>query len=180
MSVPVPDKIVGPTLDLQDEILSHPLLGGAMPPEAVRHLERAALSYHLSDIAETHLAEADAIAPDHPAVLIALYRFYFYKGRLLEALVVARTCVGKALRENMLGESWRLVHAGDARFGEWDALLPRFFMFSLKGYAYLNLRLGNYIEGRAAAEKLLELDPRDRIGAGVLLDVLDRMEDVDD
>ena len=99
---------------------------------------------------------------------------------LFEALVVARTCIGKALRENMLGESWRLVHAEDARFGEWDALLPRFFMFSLKGYAYLNLRLGNYFEGRAAAEKLLELDPRDRIGAGVLLDVLDRMEDADD
>ena len=71
------------------------------------------------------------------------------------------------------------MRADDAAFGEWDALVPRFFLFSLKGYAYLNMRLGYFAEGRLAAEKLLELDARDRIGARVLLDVLDRM-DVDD
>lgn len=36
---------------------------------------------------------------------------------------------------------------------------------------------GHLEAGREAAEKLLELDPRDRIGAQVLIDVLDRMED---
>ncbi|WP_162853561.1 hypothetical protein [Novosphingobium sp. BW1] len=158
-------------------ILASPLLGGGLPREAQAHLERAAERYHLTDVAETHLFEAEKIAPDHAAVLIALYRFYFYKGRLADALDVARACVAKALRLNVLGEDWRRVQAGDAAFGEWEALLPRFFLFSLKGYAYLSLRTGHLEAGREAAEKLLELDPRDRIGAQVLIDVLNRMED---
>ncbi len=158
-------------------ILASPLLGGGLPAEAADHLAKAAERYHLTDVAETHLFAAEAIAPDHAAVLIALYRFYFYKGRLSEALDVARACVAKALRLNVLGDNWRRVQPGEAPFGEWEALLPRFFLFSLKGYAYLSMRIGFLEEGREAALKLLELDPRDRIGARVLIDVLDRMED---
>ena len=165
---------------LERTILSNPLLGGGLPAEARMHLEKAAERYHLSDVAETHLYEADRIAPDHVAVLIALYRFYFYKGRLAEALEVSKACVEKALRLNVLGDNWRMVEARDADFGNWGALLPRFFLFCLKGYAYLNLRLGNLEEGREAAEKLLQCEPRDRIGAQVLIDVLDRMEHQDD
>jgi len=175
------DGFVGPSSDMQDAILSSPLLGGSLPAAAERHLEKASLCYHLTDVAETHLQAADALAPDHAAVLIAFYRFYFYKGRLYEALQVSRACIAKAMRENVLGEDWRTVGPDDAEFGEWDALVPRFFLFSLKGYAYLNMRLGYFAEGRLAAQKLRELDPRDRIGAQVLIDVLDRMEmDADD
>jgi tetratricopeptide (TPR) repeat protein len=170
------DGIAGPNADLQDAILSSPLLGGGLPAEAQRHLEKAGLSYHLTDVAETHLQAADALAPDHAAVLIAFYRFYFYKGRHFKALQISRMCIAKALRENVLSEDWHDVQPDDAPFGEWDALIPRFFLFSLKGYAYLNMRLGYFAEGRSAATKLLELDPRDRIGAQVLIDVLDRME----
>lgn len=161
-------------------ILASPLLGGGLPAEAKAHLDKAAERYHLSDVAETHLYAAAAIAPDHAAVLIAFYRFYFYKGRLADALNIAGACVDKSMRLNVLGDDWRKVRPEDAEFRDWGALLPRFFLFSLKGYAYLNLRLGNLVEGRAAAEKLLDLDPRDRIGAQVLIDVLDRMEHQDE
>ena len=166
--------------ELQDAILAHPLLGGGLPEGAVHHLDRAAPTYHLTDVAETHLGEAEAMAPGHVAVLIALYRFYFYKGRLEDALGIARTCIGRALGENELDPDWRRVAPGDAAFGEWDALLPRFLLFSLKGYAYLNMRLGALAEGRKAVDKLLELDPKDRIGARVLLDLLDRTDDADE
>lgn len=180
MITPAIKGFVGPSLELQDAILASPLLGGSLPAEAERHLEKASLSYHLTDVAETHLHAAHALAPDHAAVLIALYRFYFYKGRLYQALQISRACINKALRENVLDPDWRDVRAGDAPFGEWDALEPRFFLFSLKGYAYLNMRLGYFAEGRLAAEKLLELDKRDRIGARVLLNVLDRMDLADE
>lgn len=174
------DGLAGPKGRFEESILDSPLLGGGLPAEAQRHLERAGLSYHLTDVAETHLIAADAIAPDHAAVLIAFYRFYFYKGRLADARQVARLCIDKAMRLNLLGGDWRLVGPSDAAFGEWEALLPRFFLFSLKGYAYLSMRVGDVDEGRRAAEKLIALDARDRIGARVLLDVLDRMGVDDD
>jgi len=42
------------------------------------------------------------------------------------------------------------------------------------------MRLGRTEEGRLAVDKLLELDPSDKIGARVLLGVLDRMGQDDD
>jgi hypothetical protein len=47
-------------------------------------------------------------------------------------------------------------------------------MFCLTGYAYLNMRLGDLAEGRVAVEKLLQLDPSDKIGARLLFDILER------
>lgn len=160
---------------MEDALLANALLGGGLPPEAQDHLWQAGLSYHLDDVAERHLREAQSLAPGHAAVLISLYRFYFYKGRLVDALEIAKQCLDKALRENALPPDWRDVTADDAVFGRYEDMLLRFFLFTLKGYAYLQMRLGNLDEGRAAVTKLLELDPSDKIGAQVLLGVLDRI-----
>jgi len=165
---------------LEDALLANALLGGGLSEEAEHHLWQAGLCYHLDDIAERHLREAEVLAPGHAAVLIGLYRFYFYKGRLADALEVAKLCLEKAARENNLAPDWRDVAAGDAEFGRYDEMLPRFFLFTLKGYAYLQMRLGNLEEGRAAVMKLLELDPSDKIGAKVLLEVLERVGRDDD
>ena len=160
---------------MEDALLANAVLGGGLPPEAEYHLWEAGLSYHLDEVAERHLHEAQTLAPGHAAVLIGLYRFYFYKGRLAEALEIAKTCLGKAARDNRFPSDWRDVTAGDAEFSRFENPLPRFFMFTLKGYAYLQMRLGNLEEGRTAVNKLLELDPSDKIGAKVLLGVLDRV-----
>lgn len=165
---------------IEEAVLANALLGGGLPPEAERHLCQAGLSYHLSDVAEGHLREAEALAPGHATVLIGLYRFYFYKGRLGDALGVAKACLEKAARENNLAPNWRDVKAGDALFGRYEEMLPRFYLFTLKGYAYLQMRLGNLGEGRDAARKLLELDPSDKVGARVLLDVVESKGQDDD
>jgi tetratricopeptide (TPR) repeat protein len=163
-----------------DAILAATVLGAGLPAAAERHLRQAGLAYHCDEIAEQHLWKARALAPDHAAVLIGLYRFYFYKGRLANALQVARVCLDKAARDNDLASDWRRVRPGDANFGAFEAMIPRFYLFTLKAYAYLQMRLGEYTEGQAAVMKLLELDPTDKIGARVLLDVLERMRDDDD
>ncbi|RTM14840.1 MAG: hypothetical protein EKK33_04130 [Bradyrhizobiaceae bacterium] len=171
----MPDTFVSPQVEINEALVTGALLGRGLPSEAEHHLWEAGLSYHLDDIAERHLREAEMLAPGHAAVLIGLYRFYFYKGRLAEALDVARRCLSKAAQENNLPTDWRHVRAGDAEFSRYENISPRFFLFSLKGYAYLQMRLGETDEGRLAVQKLLELDPTDKIGARVLLDVLDRM-----
>jgi tetratricopeptide (TPR) repeat protein len=171
---------VSAAFSLEDALLADALLGAGLPEAAERHLRQAGLAYQHDEIAEQHLREAQLLAPGHAAVLIGLYRFYFYKGRLDDALGVARICLVKAARDNGLGDDWRSVTPGDADFGSYDAMLPRFYMFTLKAYAYLQMRLGNVAEGRAAVVKLLELDPTDKLGAKVLLGILDRMGRGDD
>jgi len=155
-------------------------LYGGLPPEVEAHLRQAGASYQDDAVAEQHLRQAEALAPGHAAVLIGLYRFYFYKGRLNDALGVSVVCLRKAAADNALNPDWRKVASGDANFGDFGAVLPRFYLFTLKAYAYLNMRLGDYEEGRDVVMKLLELDPTDKVGAKVLLGVLDRMGQSDD
>jgi len=156
------------------------LLGEGLPPEAEAHLNQAAILYKYDDQALEHLRQAEALAPAHPAVLIGLYRFYFYKGRLAECLEVALVCLTEAANYNNLSDDWRQVRSDDANFSSYDEMMPRFFLFVLKGYAYLQMRLGNLDEGLAATMKLLELDPTDKVGATLLLEVHQRMGQDDD
>jgi len=168
------------TPPLVEDGLLATLLGGGLPRDAEQHLQAAGRSYHRDELAEWHLREAQALAPDHAAVLIGLYRFYFYKNRLRDALEIACLCLTKAAQDSRLNADWREVRSVDACFDSYEAALPRFYLFTLKGYAYLQMRLGNVDEGRAAVMKLLELDPGDKLGARVLLGVLERMGQIDD
>lgn len=174
-------RAVSPVDLVEDEkaLLALAVLGGDLPPQAEECLSRAGELYAESDKAERLLRQAERFAPDHAAVLIGFYRFYFYKGRLIEALAIAERCLVKACRDNNLSNDWRQVTPGRVAFGCYEDPLARFFMFTLKGYAYLQMRLGALEESRIAVAKLLELDPTDKIGARVLVDVLNRHGDED-
>jgi hypothetical protein len=166
-----------------DDWLDSACLGGALPPAVAADLQSAAAAYHLDEVAESYLSQAYARAPDHPAVHIAYYRFYFYKNRLSEALVVAQRCLAKTAVDLGLPVDWREIDADHAVFaGHADsfAVAPRFYLFTLKGCAYLNMRLGELALGADMVSKLMALDPRDKLGGSVLRGVLDRVGQNDD
>ena len=149
-------------------------LGGMLPPAIEWELNAAAAAYGDDERAEQHLQRAYLLAPEHPAVHIGLYRFYFYKNRLREALAVGERCLAKAARDNGLPFAWQAVSTQLADFSSYAAL-PRFYLFTLKACAYLNMRLGNLNVGEDMLAKLIELDPLDRLNGSVLRDVLQRM-----
>lgn len=161
-----------------DDWLDSACLGGVLPTAVADDLQKAAASYHQDEVADSFLSQAYARAPDHPAVHIALYRFYFYKNRLEEALKVGERCLAKTAVDLGLPRNWRDIapdHPVFARHAESYAPAPRFFLFTLKGCAYLNMRLGYLELGEALLAKLIALDPADRLNGSVLRGVLDRM-----
>lgn len=145
------------------------VLGGGLPIEAEQLIKQAGLIRHDRDKAEPLLLQARALAPMHPATLIALYRFHFYGHRLREAREIAKQALDVA--RAALGDDIKISDE-QARF---DAA-ARFYLFSLKGFAYLSLRLGDIETGRQALDELRQLDPHDRVGGGVLTHVLMRAE----
>jgi tetratricopeptide (TPR) repeat protein len=153
-------------------LLAREVLGLSVPADAERQIILAGATYADSELAEEHLREAARLAPGHAAVLIARYRYLFYKHRLDEAREVARLCIDRAIADNGFGCDWFDVTAEQADFADMGAVLPRFFLFALKGWSYLNLRLGDIGEGVSALAKMLELDPADRLGARLLLAVI--------
>jgi hypothetical protein len=114
-------------------------------------------------------------------VKVGEYRYYFYKGRLLEALAVAEDCLLAVAKELNLPVHWHMVEPYHANFSG-NEPAHRFYLFCLKAYAYLLLRLGRMDEGRVVVDKLLQLDPANKIGGQVLLDVLEGIgkDDYDD
>ena len=145
-----------------------------LAPEAACELVRADRAYQDPARAEARLRRALAVAPERIEVWVALYRFYFYSGELEQALPWAERCIQRTARELGLPSAWQDIAADGRDFSDYDAVKPRFFLFALKAWGYLQMRLGNVEQGRTAAMKLLELDARDRVGARLLIEVLDR------
>lgn len=148
--------------------------------QAAHELAQADRAYQESHRAEAHLRRALAIAPEHIEVWVGLYRFYFYRGEFEEALTWAERCLERTARELGLPPEWSQIAADERDFSDFDAAKPRFFLFALKAWGYLQMRLGRLELGRAAVAKVLELDPSDRVGASVLVNVVDRSGTDDD
>ena len=158
-------------LSFDDAALGH---GLAPPVEAL--IAGAGLLRHDPQQAESLLLAARRQAPEHPAPLIALYRFYFYGHRLGDARVLAQDALDTARKA--LGPGFGQVAPSEAQ-ARFDVPV-RFYLFALKGYAYLSLRLGDIDAGRGALDELRRLDPQDLVGGAVLAQVLNRVGMDDD
>jgi hypothetical protein len=144
------------------------VLGIGLPAE----VELALLSagQHRSSnpaLAMAMLMRAQALAPEHPVVLIAFYRHHFYGHRLAAARDVARRALLVGAQALGLPPLWRDAPARPLEGARTDAS-TRFYLFVLKGYAYLSLRLDDDIEARDALAKLRQLDPEDCVGGALL------------
>jgi hypothetical protein len=146
-----------------------------LDPRAERALRAAGVAFEDDAEAEANLATARALAPRHRAVLIAHYRYHFYKHRFAEAEPHARACVALGAQEASLAADFRLVAPSDRDFAALDPA-TRFWLFALQAHAYVLLRLGRREEAFQAFRKIIELDARDQTKTRVLLEVLENPE----
>lgn len=145
-----------------------------MAAEARDLLSEAAKVYG-SGGAERPLLRAYFLAPRNLAVLVALYRFYYYQHRHADALLVAVRALSVCGARLNFPAQWQRVDDECIGFGAAQSMgLLRFYLLALKGAGYLSLRLGDMDGGVAMLSKVLELDPRDQLGAGALLDMVDQ------
>ncbi|SDC76032.1 hypothetical protein [Paraburkholderia lycopersici] len=152
-------------------------LGGGLAPEAAERVADAGRLRERPGEALALLERARAAAPGHPVPLIALYRFYFYGHRLAEARAVGEGAL--SIVRTVLGAGFG-VEPPPRDAVRYDAAV-RFYLFTLKGLAYLHMRLGELESARRRLDELRRLDPEDQVGSAVLLHVLARREgDVDD
>jgi hypothetical protein len=141
--------------------------------EVKQMLDAAADSYG-EEGAEMLLLRAFLRAPASLTVLVALYRYYFYQHRLHNALQVADRAMHLSGEAIGLAYAWPELQAADFdRQAAGQVSMGRFYLFALKGAGYMNMRIGKVELGTAQLRKVRELDPEDRLGAGILLDVVD-------
>ena len=158
-------------MDLLD-FHSEPLYFDDPMPAGVDALIREASVHYSDGTAEPFLLRAYFMAPRQLAVLVALYRFYFYQHRLEDAQIVADRAMSIVAQRLGFPASWRELSLHHLGAGVTLSMgLVRFYLMTLKAAALLCLRCGQIEEGLAMLETLTELDTRDRIGGRALLDV---------
>jgi hypothetical protein len=157
-------------MDLLD-YTTDPLYYDADPPgeETAALLTQAAAGYG-EGLAEPALLRAYFLQPENLTVLVAVYRYYFYRHRPADALRVAERLLRLTAGRLGLDPDWRrLTQAGLAPAIETSIALTRFHLAGLKAAGYLQLRLGDFADALARLRKVQELDSADRIGALALL-----------
>jgi hypothetical protein len=136
-------------------------------------LKRAAADYERGG-GEEWLLEARDRSPDSLIVMVALYRFYYYRHRLTEALAIARHTLSITSRQLDISPDFRnldIAHVGHA--ARKSMTLLRFHLLVLKVTGFLLVRLEHIEEGKQMLRKVLEIDTCNRLGAGDLLEVIE-------
>ncbi|MCG6983824.1 MAG: hypothetical protein LJE61_01290 [Thiocapsa sp.] len=137
-------------------------------PEVDGLLSEAAGCYG-EEVAEQRLLLAYFIQPEHLTVLVALYRYFYYRHRYREALITADRAIALTAARLDLPTDWKALREADlGRSVLVSMSLTRFLLLALKGSAYLLFRLGDPAGALQRFEKIAELDTSDRLGIGEL------------
>ncbi len=140
-------------------------------PDGVEALLAEAAEEYGEPECEPLLLKAFFYAPESLAVLVSLYRFYYYQKRYPETLVTASHALRLSGQRLGFPDDWRELrpehHTPELPLG-----LVRFYLLALKGAAYVKMRLGELEEGEAMIDTVMSLDPEDRLGGSVLKEVM--------
>lgn len=137
-------------------------------PAAIdEQLRAAAEAYADTSAAETALQRALSLDPQCLATYFSLYKFYFYKHRLLDAECTAQLGLEAAARQSGFSADWHRLDAGSSDWNRVDGP-QHFYLFTLKALAFIRLCLNRTDEAHAILAKIAELDPHDSVGADVI------------
>lgn len=142
-------------------------------PEVEALLAQAAARYDQGPEhpgAEHALLRAYFLQPQHLSVLVALYRYFYYRHAYREALVTADRAIAIVASRLSLPGRWQELSEDDlGRSVLVSMTLTRFLLLALKGAGYLQLRLGEPAAALERFEKITEIDTSDRLGVGELI-----------
>ncbi len=141
-------------------------------PEGVLELIEGAGACYGEPEAEGLLARAAAAAPDHLMVLVALYRYHFYRHQMDKSeAIVWRSIAVSGARVGLPADGQGLNEALIVAAARESMTLTRFYLSALKAAAYIKLRLGQIHDAVGLLETLVRVDDADRMGGKALLDI---------
>ncbi len=120
--------------------------------------------------AENSLLRAYFLEPNHLTVIVALYRFYYYKQRYTEALTIADRALEVSAKQLGLRTGWDEMNISELGYGVLISMgLTRFYLHALKASGFVLMRMERIDEALERLNKLAELDPQDQFGAQPLI-----------
>ncbi len=143
----------------------------AMQSETEQCIEKAAENYGGKN-SENLLLRAYFLEPEHPMVLVALYRYYYYQHRCADALRLAERVLRIFSVRLGLPENWQDITEQQIDDAAKESMTElRFYLLALKGAGYLEMRLENYQGAIERLRKIVETDTKDRLSVSSLLQI---------
>jgi len=147
-------------------------------PEKVNELLQMAVTASHSEkpLAEKLFKQAQETDRHCLQTYFALYKFYFYQGRLAEAERETLAALQEAADQAGFPNDFKLLADNP---GQWDMYADEvtlFYLYSLKALSFIKLRQDKQDEAKASLSAIKILDPEDRSGASVIMQLSEALE----
>lgn len=152
----------------------HLQLSADVPVSVRQMVQQAIASYENKPMAEQLFKQALQLAPDEMEIYVAFYKFYFYQKYLPEAEQVAKQTLYKVAELTGLPSDWRRFQKEFASWSSPDSPV-RYYLYTMKALGFIALRQEKLSLAHEILNKLLELDPDDRVGGSVIKALANRM-----
>lgn len=103
----------------------------------------------------------------------ALYKFYFFHKRLVEAEYFALQGLEESARQGGFPSDYRRLAREPEKWNLCANEIGLFYLYCLKALAFIKLRRDCLIESNLILTRLKQLDPQDLCGASVIMDLAD-------
>ncbi|MGE5655612.1 MAG: hypothetical protein ACM37W_03280 [Actinomycetota bacterium] len=150
-------------------------------PETVKNLLALATQHWENTAeAENYINQALAQAEDHPDVLIAAYRFFFYKNKPTQALAIAEKVISNIKKSENLPDDWETLKI--ILVSRKDDPQIRLYLNAYAASGFVLAKLGQLEKAKEVTGRVKEIDERREFGGGsTVFDVLTKpAEDEDD
>lgn len=148
--------------------------------EEVNRLLQAAVVSCRADKLQAEALFLQALSHDKHClqVYFALYKFYFYQARLNEAEMYVLLGLEEAASQAGFPGDYRLLYRDKSKWDLYANETSLFYLYSLKALAFIKLRKSESVHARTILNIIKALDPEDRSGASVIMDLSAAVDEV--
>ena len=142
-------------------------------PDAVDYLLQTAVAASSVDQikAENLFLQAQALDKQCLQTYLALYKFYFFQKRLVDAEKIVLSALEESARQGSFPHDYHQLALDGKKWNLYASETTLFYLYSLKALAFIKLRQAQEIEAQLILSHLKQLDPEDLIGASVIMDL---------
>jgi hypothetical protein len=160
-------------MDVGERIIFSPNI----PPEVNQLLQAAVIASSVDQArAENLFIQAQTTDRHCLQTYFALYKFYFYQKRLADAERIALSGLEESARQGGFPSDFRRLVREPKKWDLYANEITLFYLYTLKALAFIKLRQGQMVEGQLILSLLQQLDPQDKSGASVIMDLAAALE----
>lgn len=138
----------------------------------------AAATWENTEESTKYMQQALAKTADNTDILVAAYRYFYYKNNYSLALTTAEKITAKIKAVENLSDNWEELKPILIKRQEEPQI--RLYLNAYAASGLVLAKLGKIEEAKEISSKIKGIDDKHDFGAGILLDILTRPPETDD